>query len=42
MEFGRVPTGELDSIDFSLPAEPVSNKNILKGNPVKNPKVYLG
>lgn len=42
MEFGRVPENELDSIDFSLPAEPVFNKIILKGKHVKNPKIYLG
>lgn len=42
MEFGRVPENELISIDFSLPAEPAFNKNILKGKPVKNAKVYLG
>ena len=42
MEFGRVPENELISIDFSLPAEPVFNKSILKGKAVKNAKVYLG
>jgi uncharacterized protein YecE (DUF72 family) len=42
MEFGRVPENELNSIDFSLPAEPAFNKNILKDKPVKNAKVYLG
>jgi len=42
MEFGRVPEEELNSIDFSLPAEPAGNKKILKGKPVKNPKIYLG
>jgi uncharacterized protein YecE (DUF72 family) len=42
MEFGRVPKEQLNSIDFSLPAEPAYNKPILKGKPVKNPKVYLG
>ena len=42
MEFGRVLENELDSIDFSLPAEPASNKKVLKGKPVKNPKVYVG
>ena len=30
MEFGRILTDELDGIDFSLPAEPAFNKNILK------------
>lgn len=42
MEFGRVPEAELDSIDFSLPADPANNKRILKGKAVKNPKVYVG
>ena len=42
MEFGRVPENELNSIDFSLPAEPAYNKSILKGKPVKAPKIYLG
>lgn len=42
MEFGRVTEDELNSIDFSLPTEPVFNKIVLKGNPVKSPKVYLG
>ena len=42
MEFGRVKTEELGSIDFSLPADPASNKKVLKGKPFKDPKVYLG
>ena len=42
MEFGRVPEDELNSIDFSLPAEPAFNKKILKGKPAKEPRVYLG
>lgn len=42
MEFGRVEESELNTIDFSLPAEPTSNKEILSGKPVKHPKVYLG
>jgi len=42
MEFGRVPEELLNSIDFSLPAEPAFNKTILKGTAVKNPQVYLG
>ena len=42
MEFGRVPESELNSIAFSLPAEPAFNKKILKGKPAKNPKIYLG
>ncbi len=42
MEFGRVQESELGSIDFSLPAEPAYNGTILKGKPVKRPKIYLG
>jgi uncharacterized protein YecE (DUF72 family) len=42
MEFGRVPENELNKIDFSLPGEPTFNKKILKGKPVKDPKVYVG
>ncbi len=42
MEFGRVPEIELAGIDFSLPPEPDFNKMILKGKPVKQPKVYVG
>jgi len=42
MEFGRVDETELNSIDFSLAAEPGSNKKILKGKPDKDAKVYLG
>jgi len=42
MEFGRVDANELNNVDFSLPKEPDFNKRILKGKPVKNPKVYLG
>jgi hypothetical protein len=42
MEFGRVLENELNSINFSLPADPANNKNILKGKPVHNPKVYIG
>ena len=42
MDFGRVPEDELNKIDFSLAAEPAFNKTILKGKPVKSPKVYIG
>lgn len=42
MEFGRVPESELDSIDFSLPAEPVANKAILSGKKNKSVKIYVG
>ena len=33
---------DLNSMDFSLDAEPAFNKTILKGKPVKTPKVYIG
>lgn len=42
MEFGRVPEGELNNVDFSLPAEPSGNKKIIGGKKKKNAKVYLG
>lgn len=42
MDFGRGPEGDLNSIDFSLAAEPVFNKAILKGKRIKDPKVYIG
>ena len=42
MEFGRVPENELAHIDFKLPADPAFNRQVLKGKPVKNPKVYVG
>jgi len=42
MDFGRVPEEDLNKINFSLDAEPAFNKTILKGKPVKSPKVYIG
>lgn len=42
MEFGRVPETDLNSIDFSLPQEPVFNQQVLSGKKNKNAKVYLG
>ena len=42
MDFGRVLEEDLNSMDFSLDAEPAFNKTILKGKPVKTPKVYIG
>lgn len=33
---------ELNTIDFKLAAEPLFNRNILKGKAVKSPKVYMG
>jgi uncharacterized protein YecE (DUF72 family) len=42
MEFGKVPAEELDTIDFSLPKEPVTNKLILTGKKTKHPEIYIG
>jgi uncharacterized protein YecE (DUF72 family) len=42
MEFGRVPENELNNIDFSLPPEPLSNKEVLKGKPDKNARIFIG
>jgi uncharacterized protein YecE (DUF72 family) len=42
MEFGRVPENELNSIDFTLHADPAFNDKALKGKPMANPKVYIG
>src|ERR1043165_865757 len=42
MEFGRVPENELDTLNFSLPAEPVMNKKILSGKKNVHAKVYIG
>jgi uncharacterized protein YecE (DUF72 family) len=42
MEFGRVPETALNDIHFLLPKEPALNNLVLKGKPVKLPKVYIG
>lgn len=42
MEFGRLPTEQLNKIDFSLPAEPAFNKSVLSGTKNANPKVFVG
>lgn len=42
MDFGRAPVEELDQIDFRLAAEPAFNKTILRREPAKDPKVYIG
>jgi uncharacterized protein YecE (DUF72 family) len=42
MDFGRVDEALLNDIDFKLPAEPVFNKKVLKGQPVKKPQIYVG
>jgi uncharacterized protein YecE (DUF72 family) len=42
MEFGRVTPAILDRIDLSLPAEPALNQQMLKGQPVADPAIYIG
>jgi len=42
MEFGRVEENELNSIDFSLPHEPVFNRQILTKKNNQQTKVYIG
>ena len=42
MEFGRVPVNELKMIDFTLSPDHAFNKKVLKGKPVKDPKVFIG
>ena len=42
MEFGRVEENELSSIDFSLPHEPVFNRQILTKKKNQQTKVYIG
>lgn len=42
MEFGRVPEAELNAIDFSLPAEPLFNQQILKATKAASPRIYIG
>lgn len=42
MEFGRLTEAELDGVNFSLPQEPVFNKQILSNIRNSQPNVYLG
>ncbi len=42
MEFGRVSERELALINFTLPFEPLSNKEILSGSRKASPKVFVG
>ncbi|HEY6954272.1 MAG TPA: DUF72 domain-containing protein [Flavisolibacter sp.] len=42
MNFGQVPTRQLNKIDFELPAEPPINDSVLKGKTTKKPAVYVG
>ncbi len=42
MDFGKVAYNLLDTIDFTLPPEPLINKEVLPGKRVENPRVYVG
>lgn len=42
MKFGAVPEQLLSAIDFTLPAEPAFNNDVLPGKRVKLPAVYVG
>jgi uncharacterized protein YecE (DUF72 family) len=42
MDFGRLPQDQLDSINFSLSAEPAGNSLVLTGTKAGKPQVYFG
>lgn len=42
MDFGKLPLLQLDSIDFTLPPEPLQNSSVLGGKQAVNPKIYIG
>jgi uncharacterized protein YecE (DUF72 family) len=42
MKFGKLPESELNTVDFSLPAEPAGNKKILGGVKKDAVKIYMG
>lgn len=42
MQFGRTELSALDTIDFKLPAEPVFNQAVLKGEPAAKIAFYVG
>src|SRR5437763_4141873 len=42
MDFGRVPSAQLEKMVFDLPPEPLGNKSILTGTRIAAPKVYIG
>lgn len=42
MEFGRVDDSEIDSVDFTLPADPIRTKEVLGGQKAKHTEVYVG
>ncbi len=42
MDFGRLPEATLQSVDFTLPPEPLFNKTTLTGIKEESPKLYIG
>lgn len=42
MHFGKVPEALLQTINFSLPEEPITNKLVLSAIKTIEPKVYIG
>jgi len=42
MKFGKLPENELDTVDFSLPAEPAGNVKILGGSKNNRASVHIG
>lgn len=42
MDFGKVASEELKTIDLTLPRDPDWNKTILSGQKIENPKIYVG
>lgn len=42
MDFGKLPQEQLNSVDFTLPAEPADNSLVLTGKKSGKPQVYLG
>ncbi len=42
MDFGHIPYKQLDTVNFSLPPEPDTNRLILPGTRAPSPKVYVG
>lgn len=42
MDFGKVSSAELKTVDLCLPDDLEKNRNILKGKRVSSPKIYVG
>src|SRR5215216_5890389 len=42
MKFGKLPESELNTVDFSLPAEPAGNRKILGGIKKDPVKIHIG